>query len=151
MNFRQHCLCRSLAGLDEDVVADVERVPDLAELPGHVVAVGLRVLAQFGGPLRHLDRVLVVAHQEEDVEALHAAVAGLHVGAELLERGADVRPAVGVVDGGGLEPGLCGHSSSFRASGRFIPAVISSRSFYQTPPARRRFISSADGSPGPIS
>src|SRR5262249_39432189 len=84
--------------LDEGVVADAQGVPDLAELPGHVVAVRLHVLAQLRGALRHLDGVLVVAHQEEDLVALHAAVAGLHVGAELLKRGADVRPNVGIVD-----------------------------------------------------
>src|SRR5262249_46200407 len=65
----------------------------------HVVAVRLDVLPEFGGATRHLDGVLVVAHQEEDVITLHAAVARLHVGAQLLERGADVRPAVGGVDG----------------------------------------------------
>ena len=42
--------------------------------------------------------VLVVAHQEMDRAAFHAAEPGLHVGPDLLERGADVRPAVGIVD-----------------------------------------------------
>lgn len=90
-----------VTGLDEDVGADAQGVPDLAELPGHVVAVLLRLLPQLGGPLRHLDGVLVRPHQEKDVITLHAPVACLHVGADLLEGGADVRPAVGVVDGGG--------------------------------------------------
>ena len=51
-----------------------------------------------GARLGHLDRVLVVAHQEMDVEAFHPPEAGLHVGPDLLERRADVRPAVGIVD-----------------------------------------------------
>src|SRR5262249_20452622 len=102
-----------LAGLDEVVVADFEGLPDLLELPGHVVAVGLRAQAEFAGLPLDLDRVLVVAHQEVDVKTLHAAVAGLDVGAELLEGGADVRPAVGVVDGGGqVETRRFGHGNT---------------------------------------
>src|SRR5262249_30447749 len=101
------------AGLNEGVVADLQRVPDLAELAGHVIAVGLRVHTQFRGALRDLDGVLVIAHQEADVVPLHAAIASLHIGAELLERGADVRPAIGIVDGGRLEP-LPGHALSLR-------------------------------------
>src|SRR5262249_46092287 len=105
----EHCLYKLLAadvvallaGLNEVVVADLQGTPDLLELTGHVVHVLLRVAAQLGRPAGDLDRVLVVAHQEVDVVTLHAAVAGLHVGAELLEGGADVRPAVGVVDRGG--------------------------------------------------
>src|SRR5579885_2516757 len=101
-----------LAGLDEVVVADLQGAPDLLELAGHVVAVRLGVLAKLRRPLRYLDGVLVVAHEEVDAVALHAAVAGLHVGAELLEGGADVRPAVGVVDGGGqVEARVVGHDS----------------------------------------
>src|SRR5262249_20179472 len=56
-----------LAGLDEIVEGDFQRAPDLLELTGHVVAVFLRITAQLGGLLRHLDRVLGVAHQEEGV------------------------------------------------------------------------------------
>src|SRR5262249_22868873 len=89
------------AGLDERVVADVERLPDLLELAGHVVTVVLRLLAEFRGAVRHFYRIFVVAHQEEDAVSLHAAVASLYVGADLLKRGADVRAAVRVVDGGG--------------------------------------------------
>src|SRR5262249_7274402 len=87
-----------LAGLYEVVVADIESAPDLLELPGHVVAVGLGVLFQLGGALGDLDRVLVVAHEEVDAQPLHAAIAGPHVGADLLERRADVGPTVGVVN-----------------------------------------------------
>ena len=87
-----------LAGLDEVVERDVERVPDLLELPGHLVNVGFRLEVQFAGALRHLDRVLVVAHQEMDRGAFHPAEPGLHIGPDLLEGRADVRAAVGVVD-----------------------------------------------------
>src|SRR5207249_3684058 len=47
-------------GLDEVVVTDVERAPDLLELPGHLIAVGFGRLPQLSGALRYLDRVLVV-------------------------------------------------------------------------------------------
>ena len=86
------------AGLDEIVEADVEGAPHFLELPGHVVAVFLGVAVQFGGAARDLDGVFIVAHQEMYFKALHAAVAGLHVGADFLEGGADVRPAIGIVD-----------------------------------------------------
>ena len=88
-----------LAGLDEVVVA---RCRARARHPGtggpcrRRIACGLD--AQLAGALGHLDRVLVVAHQEVDVAAFHPAEASLHVGADLLERRADVRPAVGIVD-----------------------------------------------------
>ena len=87
-----------LAGLDEVVVGDLQGVPDLLELAGHVVDVRLGLEAQLPGSLRHLDGVLVVAHQEVDRGSFHPAKPGLDVGADLLERRADVRPAVGVVD-----------------------------------------------------
>src|SRR5205823_790074 len=80
-----------LARLDEIVVTDIERAPHLLELPRHFVAVGLGILSQLGGALRYLDRVFVVAHQEMDAKSLHAAIASLHIGAELLEGRADVR------------------------------------------------------------
>src|SRR5579883_3312402 len=90
-----------LARLDEIVVADLQGAPDLLKLPGHVVAIGFRIDAQLGGALGDLDGVLVVAHEEEHVVALHAAIARLYVRAELFEGGADMRPAVGVIDGCG--------------------------------------------------
>src|SRR5262249_49838062 len=92
-----------LTGLDEIVVTDVQSAPGRLELRRHFVAVRLRVLPEFSSTARHLDGVLVVAHEEEDLVSFHAPVAGLDVGAELLECGADVRPAVGIVDGGGQE------------------------------------------------
>src|SRR5262249_46594853 len=61
--------------------------------------------------LRHLDRVLVVTHEEVDVIALLPAITCLHVGAEFLERRADVRPAVRIIDGGGqIEAWSLGHA-----------------------------------------
>ena len=87
-----------LAGLDEVVERDLERLPDLAELAGHVVDVGLGRDPEFLGALRDLDRVLVVAHLEVDGVPFHPAEPRLDVGPDLLEGRADVRPAVGVVD-----------------------------------------------------
>ena len=52
------------------------------------------VLARAGD----FDGVLVVAHQEVDRVPLHSAKSSLHVGSDLLERRADVRTAVGIVD-----------------------------------------------------
>src|SRR5262249_24850424 len=91
-----------LAGLDEVVVADLQGAPDFLELAGHVVAVGLGIFAHLGGALGDLDGVLIVAPPEMGLAAFHAAVAGLDVGADLLEGGADVRATIGVVDGRGL-------------------------------------------------
>ena len=115
-----------LAGLDEVVERDLERLPDLLELPGHVV--DSRPWAR--GPARRraaatLIGVLVVAHQEVDGVALHPAEPGLHVGADLLERRADVRPAVGIVDRRGDDSSaLCVRHphprSPARRSGRLI-------------------------------
>ena len=86
------------AGLDEVVVGDVQRAPDLLELAGHLVDVGLGVDPQLAGAQGHLVGVLVVAHQEVDRGTFHPAEPGLDIGADLLERRADVRPAVGIVD-----------------------------------------------------
>ena len=88
----------SFRGLDEVVVGDLQRRPDLAELAGHIVDVGPGLDAELLGGLLDLDGVLVVAHQEVDRVSLHPAEPSLDVGADLLERGADVGPAVGVVD-----------------------------------------------------
>jgi len=57
------------------------------------------VAAQLGGLLDTLTVFSSLPIREVDVVPLHAAGSGLHVGAELLEGSADVRPAVGVVDG----------------------------------------------------
>src|SRR5205823_5742198 len=74
----------------------------------------------------HLDGVLVVAHQEPHVVPLLAAVAGLDVGADFLERGADVRPAVRVIDGGGQkETRSCGHDGGSSFGQRLIHQALS--------------------------
>ena len=54
------------ARLDEVVEEISERLPDVAELPRHVVDIGLRLDPEFLGALRDLDGVFVVAHQEMD-------------------------------------------------------------------------------------
>jgi len=71
------------------------------------------ILAQLGRAFGDFDRVFIVAHQEMDVVAFHAAIAGLYVGAELFKGGADVRPAIGIVDGGG-DVELFGHHTFLR-------------------------------------
>src|SRR5208337_4780959 len=86
------------AGLDEIVVRDLERAPDLLELPGHVVHVGFGFEAKLLSTQGHLVGVLIVPHQEVNRGALHAAKPGLDVSPDLLERRADMRPAVGVID-----------------------------------------------------
>ncbi len=85
-------------GLDEVVVRNVERPPDILELSSHFVDVLLGFHAQLSRALGHFDGVLVVAHQEMNGVALHPSKSSLHVGSDLLERSADVRATVGVVD-----------------------------------------------------
>ena len=55
-----------LARLDELVVRDVEGTPDLLELAGHVVDVWLGGEPSSRARCEHLDRVLIVPHQEVD-------------------------------------------------------------------------------------
>src|SRR5262249_26248314 len=86
------------AGLDELVVRDVERAPDISKLPGHFVYILLGVDAQLAGALRYFDCVFVVPHQKMDGNAFHAAESRLNISADLLERGADVWAAVGIID-----------------------------------------------------
>ncbi len=89
-----------LRGPDEVVERHVEPLPDLAELRLHPIAVGLRVEALLLRAAEHVQRVLVVAHQEVGVDARQPLVARDDVGGDLLVRRAEVRPAVHVVDGG---------------------------------------------------
>jgi hypothetical protein len=91
------------AGLNELVVRDIERAPDLLKLGGHLVDVALRLDAQLAGLLRHLDGVFIVAHQEVDRLALHPAKPSLHVGPDFFECGADMGAAVGIIDRRGNE------------------------------------------------
>ena len=137
-----------LARLDEVVERDVEGVPDLLELPGHLVDVGLGLEVQLAGALGHLDRVLVVAHQEMDGGPFHPAEPGLDVGADLLERRADVRAAVGIVDRRGqIVASLCVAScpSSIPGSPARPPRSAHRNAGeracvpFRTPPSGRRF------------
>ena len=89
-----------LAGLDEVVVGDLQGGPDFLELAGHVVDVGFGLEAELPGAERHLVGVFIVAHQEMDLATFHPAEPGLNVGPDLLERRADVRAAVGIVNRG---------------------------------------------------
>ena len=74
-----------------------------AELLLHPIAVRERIEPLLDRAPEHVLRVLVVAHQETRLEAAQPLVAGDDVGADLLVRRAEVRPAVDVVDGGGQE------------------------------------------------
>ena len=69
-------------------------------MPGDFVDELLWRNAALRGGLRDLLPVLVEARQELDVVAAHAAISRDGVGADLLERVADVRIAIRVVDGG---------------------------------------------------
>src|SRR5262249_42089690 len=93
----------AFTGLNEIVVADLERLPYLFELPGHFVAVIARIATQLGGTPGNLDRVFVVPHEKEDAVPFHAAIACLYIGADFLERGADVRTAIGIINRRGQE------------------------------------------------
>ena len=88
------------------------------------------VTPRAAGGLRHLLAVLVHADQEPDVVAAQPAIPRDAVGADLLVGVAEVRVAVGVVDGGGeVEPG---HSGLARPAG-------------SGPPARRRSAAAGAG------
>src|SRR5262249_51281943 len=105
-----------LARLHEIVVADFESVPDGLKLVGHVVAISFCLLSEFGGPLRDFDGVFVVAHEQKNIVPVHAAIAGLDVGAELFKRGADMWPAIGIVDRGCNEERGTGHKEFRRTT-----------------------------------
>ena len=87
-----------LRGPDEIVERDVEAPPRLPELRLHTIAVRERIQPLFGGLFEHVLRVLVVPHEEACVEPAKAFVSRDHVGAHLLVRGPEVRPAVDIVD-----------------------------------------------------
>ena len=90
-----------LGRADEVVERDVEPAPDVAELRLHAVAVRERLLAELARLAEDVLRVLVVAHDEVDVEAGQPLVARDDVGGDLLVGRPEVRTAVDVVDGGG--------------------------------------------------
>ena len=93
------CRC-AVGGADEVVERDVEPLPDVAEHPLHLVAVGQRILALLlARRAEHVLRVLVVPHQETGVVAGQPLVARDDVGGDLLVGRAEVRTAVDEVDG----------------------------------------------------
>ena len=98
MNFWQPTVVAVLARLDEVVERRSPARPRPRGTAGPCRRRRAWGRAEFLGALRDLDRVLVVAHQEVDGEPFHPAEPRLDVGPDLLERRADVRPAVGVVD-----------------------------------------------------
>ena len=66
--------------------------------------------------LLHLLPVLIDAGEEKNVVAFQPVIAREHIGEHLLVSVADVRRAVGVVDGGGDEES--GHVGAIRAEAR---------------------------------
>ncbi len=85
---------------DEVVEGNVQACPDGAELHLHPVAVRERVEIQLTRFAEDVLRVLVIAHDEADIEPRQPLVAGDDVGGDLLVRGPEMRPVVDVVDGG---------------------------------------------------
>src|SRR5439155_5287454 len=84
---------------DEVVVRDVEPIPHLTELALHPIAVRERIEPLLARLPVHVLGMLVVAHHEQRLAPGQPLVAGDHVRRDLLVRGAQVRPAVDVVDG----------------------------------------------------
>src|SRR4029079_14630127 len=76
----------------------VETAPHLQELPGHPIAIGQRIVAELARLLEDVLRVLVVAHHDGGIDPGEPLVAGDDVRGNLLVSGAEVRPAVGVID-----------------------------------------------------
>ncbi len=85
---------------DEIVERDVQRLPPFAELRLHPVAPRERREPFLLRAFRDVQRVLVVPHQEPDVEAGEPLVARDHVRGDLFVGGSEVRRRVDVVDRG---------------------------------------------------
>ena len=98
------------------VVAHVELLPERGEFRGDAVDEFLRRDALLLGGLLDLLPVLIDAGEEEDLVAFQPVIARDHVGEDLLVRVADVRRAVGVVDGGGDEERV-GHEKGGHCGG----------------------------------
>src|SRR5689334_22955074 len=90
-----------LARANEIVERDVEPRPDRSKFLLHPVAILKRLEPALLGLAIHVLRVLVVAHDEADVEAAQPLVPGDEVGGNLFVRRAEMRPVVDVVDRGG--------------------------------------------------
>jgi len=93
------------------VVADVEFLPQRDELCGEVIDKLLRGDALLFGRLLDFLAVLIDAGEVENVLPFQPVVAGEDIGEHFLVGVADVRGAVGVVDGGGDEEGV-GHKAA---------------------------------------
>jgi hypothetical protein len=103
-------------GADEVVERHVEPPPCITKLLLHLVAVRERIQAQLDRLLEHVLRVFVVPHQEPRVEAGEALVARDHVGAHLLVRRTQMRPAVDVVDSRGQEESIHDRVAAYAAA-----------------------------------
>ena len=93
-------------GADEVVERHLEPLPGAAEFLLHPIAVRPRIESGLDRLLVDVLRVLVVAHQKARVEPAQPLVAGDDVGADLLVRRPEVRPAVDVIDGRGQKEAL---------------------------------------------
>ena len=106
---RRHCLPDRLArpemvglgGADEAVVGNVQGVVHCLERSRHFLGEFLRRHTALARRLRHFQAMFVGAGQEEDVAAPEALEAGDGVGRDRLIGMADMRPPVGIGDGGG--------------------------------------------------
>jgi hypothetical protein len=92
-----------LGGLDEIIETDIERAPDLLKLICHVIAVRLRFLLKLGGSPGNLDGIFVITHEEENFPAMHTLKTSLNISANFFKGCTYVRPAIGIIDGGGNE------------------------------------------------
>ena len=98
---RHRSVMTTLGCPNEITVADGQLIPGLQELVGNRVDPCLGIGAGIFCGLRNFLPVLVHSDEEMDSIASESAVSGDSVRADLLERVADVRFAVGIVDGGG--------------------------------------------------
>ena len=96
-----HLLVARLGRPDVIVVGDVEVAEHALEDGSDLVDERLRLDAALEGGLLDLLAVLVESGEEVDVPAAQAHVTGDHVGQDFLVGVAEVRRAVGVVDGRG--------------------------------------------------
>ena len=91
-------LVRGIRGPNELIIRDRQPAPHLLKDAGDAIHERLRRHAAFIGRLLHLLAMLVHPHQEVDVVTSQAVITGNDVGADLLERMAEMRIAVSIVD-----------------------------------------------------
>ena len=117
MNFRQPTWWRASLVWMKSSYGDLERLPDFPELAGHVVDVGLRLDAQF---LARCETLIVFSSlpiRKWTAAPFHPAKPSLNIGADLLERRADMRPAVGIIN-------RRRNVKSRRVSHRVVPILV---------------------------